>query len=149
MNKVSFTGDNVLSNEVANKTGNITSTLFESDEKIMGADVLGKKLEMSNPYSWNSNTDLGPQGFQDQLPAYLSQSHMSSYYQDNPWPVLNFSKKYGVKQTLGGGVRGDLPPGSYPRNIISDSKGLGSDDVMLGTTLYAPSVKNNLQPSEY
>ena len=34
MNKVSFTGDNVLSNEVANKTGNITSTLFESDEKI-------------------------------------------------------------------------------------------------------------------
>ena len=40
---------------------------------------------------------------------------MSTYYQDNPWEVLKFSKEHGYQgPQLGGNIRGNIPPGHFP-----------------------------------
>ena len=137
--KITFTGNNVLSNELSNKTGNLSETIFNHNMQAMGkpkVDSLGSKLSETNPYVWNSNSDLGKQGFDNQLPAYLEQARMSSYYQDNPFATLTFSKQYGIEEPLGGLVRPDLPPGSFPGNVLSKPGGRMAN--MYGSKLYAP-----------
>lgn len=52
-----------------------------------------------------------------QMPSFLSQARMSTYYQNNPWGVLMDNKKYGV-EPLGGDVNPNLPPGYRPGNIL-------------------------------
>lgn len=74
------------------KGGNLTQTLFKLNE-----------LE----YKDNEK----------QMSSFISQSRMSTYYQDNPWGILTSSEKYGLP-TLGGKINPNNPPGYKPGNII-------------------------------
>ena len=82
---------------------NISQSLFMMDEKLMAdPQHLSQKLMASKDVSgWNSIS--GPQGIDNQTPAYLNQSRLSTYYQDNPWPTLQFSNRFGLS-TMGGPV---------------------------------------------
>lgn len=102
MTKITFTGDNVLSNEMANQTGNISRKLFSIDNALVKSSPvkgMGDEIEKTNPF-----TSIFTDTAQDEslLPAYLNQVRLSAYYQNNPLPVLEFSTKYGVQEPLGG-----------------------------------------------
>jgi len=53
----------------------------------------------------------------EQMPAFLQQARLSTYYQDNPWPILTASNKNGVP-TMGGDLIPDQPPGHRPGNLL-------------------------------
>ena len=124
--KITFAEGNVLSNEMKNKSGNVTQILNEQNAKMAyptsAASTpkgLGDELSQTNPYMWNSISNPQVQGFEKtQLSAYLNQANMSAYYQNNPWSVLTHSQKYGIQEPLGGPIRGDVPPGSRPGNLL-------------------------------
>ena len=111
---VKFSGDNVLSNEMANKTGNISETLFREDEKLMPKQKAQGSYVKAPPYTFTSDPQL-PHGFGVELPAYIQQIRMSSYYQNNPESTLMFSGKYGIQEPLGGPINKDLPSGSLAK----------------------------------
>jgi hypothetical protein len=67
---------------------NISQTLFRADEKIA-------KQDESN------------------VSAYINQSRISTYYKDNPIPILSASGQYGIS-TLGGPIDGSVGSGSRP-----------------------------------
>ena len=52
-----------------------------------------KMMDKKDTSGWNSIDE--PQGIANQLPAYLNQSRLSTFYQDNPWPTLQFSNRFG------------------------------------------------------
>lgn len=122
MSQITFTEGNVLSNQFANKTGNISQTLYNIDNNIAKngeskvTTSFGAELEKTNPYDWNTSPILGAQGFDGNLlGAYINQVNLSSYYQNNPWEVLEFSQKTGgIQQPLGGPIRRQIPSGSFP-----------------------------------
>ncbi len=107
-NKITFTGSNVLSNEMANQTGNISRKLFTADNALISKKQtpvgVGSELEQTNPFSWNATIGNDYATQDELLPAYLHQVRLSSYYQNNPLPVLEFSTKYGVNEPLGGPI---------------------------------------------
>ena len=81
---------------MAEPTGaiNISKAMFQVDEKLSSQTKLSNKLHMNlsdskNISSWNSLPEQ--QGFGNEMPAYLNQVRLSNYYQDNSWPVLQFS----------------------------------------------------------
>lgn len=114
MSEITFTGSNVLSNEMANQTGNISRNLFTRDNALVAktdsarSTVVGTgdELAQTNPFAWNS--DVSGQTTDGMLPAYLNQVRLSAYYQNNPLPVLEYSTKYGVQEPLGGPIRTKL-----------------------------------------
>ena len=107
---------------MAEPTGarNISQSLFQMDEKMMADPKAQKNLQyqmMSDKTVSGWNTIDEPQGFDNQQPAYLNQSRLSTYYQDNPWATLQFSSKFGLSP-MGGEVNPTLTPGSRPGNIL-------------------------------
>ena len=102
------------------KGENLSQRLFKQGEKL---DVPKPNNMFSDAYknlSTLSDLNSDPQpsnNMKDQMPAFLSQARMSTFYQDNPWSTLTSSKKYGV-DTMGGEVIPDQPPGYRPGNIL-------------------------------
>jgi hypothetical protein len=150
---ISFSPGAVLSNQLAHKTGNTSEQMYLNSEQIMKQTKqqskiksLGDEIEDTNAYNWNSlglNGRQIHQGFATQLPAYINQARMSTYYQDNPWPTLSYSQKYGIEEPLGGFIRGDIPPGHYPGNVLKNNPGPTSsrEGNNFGSTLFAPGQK--------
>ena len=50
--------------------------------------------------------------------AFLNQSRMSTFMQDNPWETLTYSQKYAGIKPLGGDISPNAPPGYQPGNIL-------------------------------
>ena len=111
---------------MAEPTGarNISQSLFMMDEKLMSDPKAQRNLAynlMNNKTvsGWNSIEE--PQGISSQLPAYLNQSRLSTYYQDNPWPALQFSNHFGLAP-MGGPVNPTLSPGHRPGNVLAPGR---------------------------
>jgi len=127
---VTFSGDNVISNQLANKTGNLSQLLFKQNEqsvKSENVDTLPSLLEKSNPFNWNSKSFDTPDGEQGRFQMFLNQARMSTYFQDHPWDTLEHAKKFGYQgNQLGGNIRGELPPGYLPGNTIKPNNNVKS-----------------------
>lgn len=100
---------------------NISQSLFMMDEKLMSdpKHLAIKLMQNKDVSGWNSISE--PQGIDNQLPAYLNQSRLSTYYQDNPWPTLQFTNKFGL-EPLGGPIDPTQTPGHRPGNILKSSQ---------------------------
>jgi hypothetical protein len=97
--------------------GNITQTLYQQNEKQI---VPNDSFELAYKNLHNlSDINVIPQEntLKEQMPAYIKQAHLSTWYQDNPWETLTFSKKYGLP-TMGGNIDPNLPPGHQPGNTL-------------------------------
>lgn len=92
---------------------NFSKVFFQLDEKVMEPST-NNNIRDDSISSWNSTNN--DQGLNVQTPAYVNQAHISTYYQDNPWSTIEFSKKFDVS-TLGGEINSLLPPGHKPGNI--------------------------------
>ena len=126
---VTFSGNNIISDQMSNRTGNLSQTLFrQNEQKSMSKRVkpLASVLERTNPYDWSKETE-DPAGEQGRFNIFMDQARMSTFYQDNPWKELQHSKKYGYEgPTLGGNIRGNIPPGHLPGNTIEPNKNIKS-----------------------
>jgi hypothetical protein len=82
---------------MAEPTGsfNISQSLFQLDEKL-------------------SQQPKGPD-FTPEFNAFINQSRVSTYYQDNPWQSLQFSGQFGLP-TMGGPINYGIGAGSKPYN---------------------------------
>jgi hypothetical protein len=95
--------------------GNLSETLFNQNEKLI-------KQSKNTPQGFSNNNLSGLQFGMDsdmdkQMPAYLSQSHLSTWYQNNPWEILTSSQKYGLP-IMGGELTKDQGPGNQPGNVL-------------------------------
>lgn len=114
MSKITFSEDKVMPNQLANKTGNLSQTLFNknsSQTKIVG---IGSELEKTNPYSWNSqqanDVNMTPSGLPKQFNMFMDQANLAEYYQHHPMGILEHSKKYGYKgPVMGGDITKESP----------------------------------------
>ncbi len=98
---------------------NLSQMTFKQNEKLiepvkdnMFSNKYNSMLTLSDV---NSNFDT-TSDMTSIMPAYLSQVRMSNYYQDNPYDVLMFGKKYGTDNILGGSINPNVKPGSKPGN---------------------------------
>lgn len=139
---------------MAEPTGaiNISKAMFQVDENLSSQPKLSNQLHMNlsdskNIASWNSLPEH--QGFENQMPAYLNQVRLSNYYQDTPWPVLQFSQEFGLSP-MGGQLNPNLPPGRRPGNTLKTppvAMGMAKN-FMTGTEMAVrqPNVQNNIHP---
>jgi len=79
-----------------NGTLNLSQSLFQMDEKIASANM--------------------PNMFNQEFPSFINQSRLSTYFQDNPWPTVEFPIQYGLNP-MGGPINYSLPPGHKPGNL--------------------------------
>jgi len=97
---------------------NISQTLFKQNEKlIVPGDSVSAAFQ--NLASLNGINSM-PQELHNMetlMPAYLEQVHVSTYYQDNPWPGLTENLKYGVPP-MGGNIDPNQSPGYRPGNTL-------------------------------
>lgn len=124
MSNVTFKSGNVMSSQLASKTGNLSQLLFRQNEKKSGSNEvkpLAPLLEKTNPYEWNTQSlTKAENGESQRFNMYMDQARMSTYYQDNPWEGLQHSNKHGYQgPTLGGEIRGNIPPGYLPGNTLT------------------------------
>ena len=116
MTSLTFAPDRVMSNQLANKTGNLSETLFVESDREFGAvppGCVSGNMTDQNKTSWNT-IECGGQGIQNQMDAWLNQSRLSTYYQDNPLPTLKFAKNNSGNpnfQPLGGNIIPGLAAG--------------------------------------
>jgi len=75
-------------------TLNISQMLFTVDEQLMQKSNIGN-------------------GISGQMPAYVNQARLSTYYQDNPFGTLLFSTKFCL-DPMGGNVNDANGSGSRP-----------------------------------
>lgn len=98
---------------------NLSQRTFKQNEKLIEPTkenmFASKYNSMSTLSDVNSSLDTTCD-MSTIMPAYLSQSRMSTFYQDNPWDTLTFGKKYGVDGILGGNINTNSKPGSKPGN---------------------------------
>ena len=123
MSKVSFKENGIMSDQLANRSGNLSQLLFRQNEAMAKKEEpkpIASVLEETNPYEWQSV--IPPQNDKssgDNFNMFMSQSRMSTYYQDHPWEGLKHAKKYGYNgPQLGGQIRGNIPPGYFPGNTL-------------------------------
>jgi hypothetical protein len=91
---------------------NISQSLFLVDEKLMKpSHKLANRLDQTMVSEWNSIGSIG-QGISGQLPAYLNQARLSTWYQDNgSEPLLQFSNQFGLAP-MGGPFNGNISTGA-------------------------------------
>ena len=109
---------------------NITQTLFEQDmSTVSHSDLTAAAFAgMKNA----SDIVQLESGMKNLMPAFLKQANLSTWYQNNPWPILTSSLKYGVESPLGGPLELDQPPGYRPGNVLySSSEEPSSNDSTL------------------
>jgi hypothetical protein len=75
-------------------TLNLSQTLFNIDQQLM----------TKKP---NKN------GLGEEMPAYINQAKLSTYYQDNPWQTLAFSTRFCL-DPLGGPINDSQGSGARP-----------------------------------
>ncbi len=98
--------------------GNISQTLFKQNEQlVVPSDSVSTAFQNLTSLSGINSMPQEMNNMESQMPAYLSQAHLSTYYQDNPWETLMYSKKYGVPP-MGGSLDLQQPPGYKPGNIL-------------------------------
>jgi len=100
---------------------NLSQQLFQRDEKLLVPSHLVSQ-EYQN-LATVSGANSMPSLLHDTkhiMPAFLEQAHMSTLYQDNPWPILTASNKFGVI-TPGGDLIPNQPPGYRPMNTLSNN----------------------------
>lgn len=106
-NKITFQEGNVLPNQLQNKTGNLSETLYMNNLKSTPILGITKELEKSYPAAWNSmkanDANMEYNGLNREFNIFMQQAELSEYYQRNPWGVLEHSKKYGYKGPQPGG----------------------------------------------
>ncbi len=118
---------------------NISQALFNENEKLIGS--VDKKQQQ---FSFLGNIDpiyADDYNMKSQTPAFLEQTRMSTYYQDNPWNILTYSKKYdGNIPIMGGKINPTQSPGYKPGNTYENSlKGVeyfGNDSVSCSYNMY-------------
>lgn len=97
---------------------NISQTLFKQNESlIVPSDSVSMAFQNLSSLSGINSMPQELNTMKSQMPAYLSQAHLSTYYQDNPWETLMYAKNYGVPP-MGGNLELNQPPGHKPGNIL-------------------------------
>jgi hypothetical protein len=97
---------------------NISQTLFKQNERmVVPSDSVSVAYQNLSSLSGINSLPQELNNMQNQMPAYLQQAHLSTWYQDNPWETLMYSKNYGVPP-MGGNLEVDQPPGHKPGNTL-------------------------------
>ncbi len=97
---------------------NISQTLFKQNESVVvPSDSVSVSFQNLTALSGINSIPQELNNMQSQMPAYLQQAHLSTWYQDQPWETLTYSKKYGVPP-MGGNLNLQQPPGYKPGNIF-------------------------------
>jgi hypothetical protein len=97
---------------------NITQTLFKQNEKlVVPSDSVSMAYQNLSSLSGLNSMPQELNTMQSQMPAFLSQAHLSTWYQDNPWETLTYTKKFDVPP-MGGNIDPTQPPGHKPGNIL-------------------------------
>jgi len=100
---------------------NISQTLFKQNENlVVPSDSVSIAFQNLSALSGINSMPQQLMNMQSQMPAYLQQAHLSTYYQDNPWETLMYTKKFGVPP-MGGNLDTQQPPGHRPGNILNQS----------------------------
>jgi hypothetical protein len=100
---------------------NITQTLFKQNESlVVPSDSVSLAFQNLTALSGINSMPQGLTNMRTQMPAYLQQAHLSTWYQDNPWDTLTYTKKFGVPP-MGGNIDLQQPPGHRPGNILNKS----------------------------
>jgi len=100
---------------------NISQMIFEQNQKlIMPSDSVSDAYQNLSALSGLNSMPQETNDMHRQMPAFLAQAHLSTYYQDNPWNILTASTKYG-SPVLGGNLIPDQPPGYKPGNVLRKS----------------------------
>jgi hypothetical protein len=98
---------------------NLSQAVFKQNEKLIEPvknNMFSSKYDsMLTLSDVNSNSDT-MSDMSSIMPAYISQSRMSTHFQDDPWDILTFGKKYGSDNILGGSINPNIKPGSRPGN---------------------------------
>ncbi len=94
------------------KNANISQTLFRQNEMLI------KPINESSYMNVATIPGIVPVMSETDemnriMPAFISQSRLSTYYQDKPFEILNSSSKYGVAP-MGGPVNSSLGSGYRP-----------------------------------
>lgn len=107
---------------------NLSQRTFKQNEKLIESTKENMFASKYNSMLTLSDVNSNPDTMSDMstiMPAYLSQSRMSTFYQDNPFNVLSNSTKYGIS-VLGGNINPTQPSGSKPgstyENYLKNSK---------------------------
>jgi len=117
---------------------NVSQTLFKQNEKlIMPSDSVSAAFQNLTSLAGINSMPVEINNMQTQMPAFLSQAHLSTWYQDNPWETLTYSTKYGLSP-MGGNIDPNQPPGYKPGNILRSG-------AMLKPSGGYPSVVGQLQ----
>jgi hypothetical protein len=99
---------------------NLTQTMFKQDEKlVVPSDSVSSAYQNLTALSGVNSMPQEIDNMHSQMPAFLNQAHLSTYYQDNPFGTLSYSTKYGVP-VPGGNIDPTQPPGHKPGNTYSN-----------------------------
>lgn len=118
--------------------GNLSQTLFNQNMK----NIKNTNKKLQNLQSLNELNSINNENedMKELLPAYIEQAHLSTWYQNNPWPILTDSNKYGV-ETMGGDLDLSQPPGYKPGNVL---KRQANVETTTTTTVETPKPDPNI-----
>jgi hypothetical protein len=103
--------------------GNISQTLFQQNEKlVVPSDSVSVAYQNLTSLSGVNSMPQEINNIREQMPAYMSQAHLSTWYQDNPWDILTYSKKFGLSP-MGGNLELDQGSGFKPGNTLRNYNG--------------------------
>ena len=99
-------------------TGNLTQTLYNLESKgtVTPSDSFSKAYQNMSTLSGVNSMQQEIDPMKPMMSVFLNQSHMSTYYQDNPIPMLSQNTKYGLSPQ-GGPINCKQPPGYRPGNV--------------------------------
>ncbi len=96
---------------------NISQSLFMLDEKLSTCTNGQALNDTSMVSSWNTS-EVDVKGIGCQQPAYINQSRLSTWYQDNgSQEVLLFSNQFGLP-VMGGEYNNKAESGHRPGNVL-------------------------------
>lgn len=104
----------ILSNQVENREGNTSKTLMDMTSSWSTAYNISQKEAKKNAQNGTIEGTLlfelnQDSGRSDLFKAYMKQSKMSTYFQDNPWGVLKQATNTGYQgPQLGGALRPNI-----------------------------------------
>jgi hypothetical protein len=99
---------------------NITQTLFKQNEKlVVPSDSVSLAFQNLSTLSGINSMPEEINNMYSQMPAFINQAHLSTWYQDNPFGTLSYSKKYGLPP-MGGNLELNQPSGHKPGNTYSN-----------------------------
>lgn len=99
---------------------NISQTLFKQNESVVPGDSVSSVFQNLTLLSDINSVSQNSENMQSLMPAYLQQAHLSTWFQDNPWETLTYTRKYGVPP-MGGNLDTKLPPGYKSGNTLSNA----------------------------